>query len=54
MKVGDDARIDISMTLTSPLPGGRACPGWSRKVAQTHGISGCTVEMAFEPPGTAP
>ncbi|MCB0812648.1 MAG: DUF59 domain-containing protein, partial [Flavobacteriales bacterium] len=52
VKVGDDAHVDISMTLTSPAcPVAESLPNEvEQKVAQTHGISGCTVEITFEPP----
>ena len=52
VKVGDDAHVDISMTLTSPAcPVAESLPNEvEQKVAQTNGISGCTVEITFEPP----
>ena len=52
VKVGEDAHVDISMTLTSPAcPVAESLPNEvEQKVAQTHGISGCTVEITFEPP----
>ena len=50
--IDDNGKVDLQMTLTTPMcPVAESLPNEvEQKVAQTHGISGCTVEITFEPP----
>jgi FeS assembly SUF system protein len=52
VKIGDEGKVDISMTLTSPgCPAAGMLPGdVEEKVRSVPGVTDVSVEVTFEPP----
>jgi FeS assembly SUF system protein len=55
IKIDEDNKVKISMTLTSPnCPAAESLPGEVEyKVQQVPGVSGVDVEIVWDPPWTA-
>lgn len=52
--IEDDRTVQVEMTLTAPgCPVAGEMPGWVQDAVNTvEGVSGCEVEMTFDPPWT--